>query len=241
MKLIKWIILLPIKILKLFFKIIGWLLNQIFGFLFGWIPDLDERMSGEMFEDYVKEVLKRNGYKKVKLTSRTGDYGTDILASYKGETYAFQCKLYKKPVGVAAVQQAYAGREYYGCDWAVVVTNSTYTRQAITLAKSNDVLLWDGEDLKRLKRKANAHALFHRYKDEHVENVHPYHDVIQLLLSEGFASTELLSHQLKYSEHKAHYILEDLEFHDLVSGEDDLGIRDLLFDNEEDALKSLSD
>lgn len=236
---IRWIFKLIGFIIRLLLKFICRILESLFGFFFGWIPDLDERMSGEMFEDYVKEILKRNGYKKVKLTKRSHDYGIDILAELKGETYAFQCKLYSKPVGVAAVQQVYAGYVYYDCDYAVVVTNQTFTRQAIALAESNGVLLWDGHKLNQLKRKANARALFHRYKED--ESIHPYQEVIQLLLKEGYGSNDLLMDHLGYSEHKAYYVLEDLEFHDLVSSEDDLGIRDLYFDNYQDAMSYLKE
>lgn len=147
----------------MFLKCIMWILKKVFGWIFGWIPDLDERMSGEQFEEYVQAVLMRNGYKDVTLTKRSGDFGVDILAKYKGESYAIQCKLYSRPVGVAAIQQAYTGCEYYGCDIPVVVTNQRFTSQAITLARSNGVELWDGERLKHLKRKANSRSLLRRY------------------------------------------------------------------------------
>lgn len=166
MKIIVWILKIPIYLLKWIGHFILFILKCLFGFLFGWIPDFDERMSGEEFEQYVQEILKRNGYKHVELTKRSGDYGVDILAQYKGEYYAFQCKKYAKPVGVAAVQQAYSGCQYYECDQAVVVTNHRFTAQAIALAQTNDVILWDGEKLDQLKRKANRRSLIHKSYDE---------------------------------------------------------------------------
>ena len=44
------------------FKIIGFIFYILFGWIFGWIGELDENMSGEKFEDYVKEVLKKNPF-----------------------------------------------------------------------------------------------------------------------------------------------------------------------------------
>lgn len=122
-----------------------------------------KHMSGEEFEEYVYEILKRIGYKHIRLTQKSGDYGVDILATYKGVHYAFQCKYYSKPVGVSAVQQAYSGCEYYDYDEAVVVTNQTFTRQAHALAMRNGVILWDGEKLNQMRRLANRHALFYRF------------------------------------------------------------------------------
>ena len=197
--------------IQIIFKIIMWLLKHLFGFLFGWIPDIDEKMSGEDFEEYVKEILKRNGYKNVNLTKRSGDYGVDILAEYKDVSYAIQCKFYSKPVGVAAIQQAYSGAVYYECDEAVVVTNHRFTSQAQTLAHTNDVMLWDGEVLNRMKRKANSRSLLKRHKEKDVENKeHPYTKVIQLIYDEGYASCLLLEEYFHYSHEKAYYILEDL-------------------------------
>lgn len=230
-----FIIKLPIYIIKLILKIIGFIFYILFGWIFGWIGELDETMSGEKFEDYVKEVLKKNGYKKVRLTKASGDYGVDILAEYKGVTYAFQCKLYAKPVGVAAIQQAYAGCEYYGCDEAVVVTNNTFTKAAVNLSMSNGVILWDGDKLKQLRRRANRHCLFHRYRKDEEIGTHPYYPIIDLLLSEGYASVSLLEDKFSFSKEKAYYILEDLEFYELVSNEDELGIRDILFEDKEEA------
>ncbi|MEG0592748.1 MAG: restriction endonuclease [Coprobacillus sp.] len=228
-KCIYFIIKIPFYLLRFVYIIIKWILTRFFGFLFGWIPDFDERMSGEEFEEYVKEILIRNSYKNVELTKRTGDYGVDILAEYKGIKYAIQCKKYAKPVGVAAVQQAYTGCEYYGCDEAVVVTNNRFTNQAIQLSQSNGVILWDKDILNKLKNKANSQSLFKRRYKEEVEVVLPYDKVIEVLLENGYASTALLVEQLGYTNQKAYYVLEDLEFHDLVSKEDPMGIRDLYF------------
>lgn len=201
---------------------------------------MNKKMTGKDFEVYVKEILKRIGYKNVRLTAHTNDYGIDILAEYKGELYGIQCKFYQKPVGVAAVQQAYAGSQYYECDWAVVVTNQTFTRQAINLSQSNDVILWNGETLEKMKRQANRKALFRHYPKEDLNiKTNPYDCVIQLLLNAGYASSTLLVNELHYSQEKAYYILEDLSYYGLVSAEDYLGIRDLYFLSYEEAMSCL--
>lgn len=45
-----------------------------------------------------------------------------------------------------AIQEAVASKGYYGDD-AMVATNSFFTRQAKELARRNDVILWDRDDL----------------------------------------------------------------------------------------------
>ena len=58
-------------------------------------------------------------------------------------TYAFQCKCYDKPIGVKAVQEVYAGRDYYDRMVGVVITNQYYTQPAIELAEKLKIVLWD--------------------------------------------------------------------------------------------------
>lgn len=67
------------------------------------------------------QVLRDNGFRHVEVTVECGDQGVDILAVRGGKTYAIQCKNYAGAVGNTAVQEAYAGAEYYGCDIPVVV------------------------------------------------------------------------------------------------------------------------
>ncbi len=109
-------------------------------------------LSGEEFEDYVALVLEDNGFRDVELTSASGDQGVDILATRGGKRYAIQCKNYEDAVGNFAVQEAFAGCEYYECDVAAVICPGTYTRAARELAESTGVLLWDGRRLSRMMK-----------------------------------------------------------------------------------------
>ena len=69
--------------------------------------------------------------------------GIDILAEKDGVTYAIQCKRYSAPVGVKAVQEAYAGRDYYDRMVGCVLTNQYFTQPAVEAAKKLKILLWD--------------------------------------------------------------------------------------------------
>ena len=78
------------------------------------------------------------------MTRGSGDYGIDILAEKDGVTYAVQCKRYTAPVGVKAIQEAYAGRDYYDRMVGAVMTNQYFTAPAVEAAKKLKILLWDG-------------------------------------------------------------------------------------------------
>ncbi len=86
----------------------------------------------------------------MEVTKGSGDFGVDILMS-KGEvTYAVQCKCYDKPIGVKAVQEVYAGKDYYERMIGVVMTNQYFTQPARELASGLRVILWDRDRLKNL-------------------------------------------------------------------------------------------
>jgi len=110
------------------------------------------RLDGQEFESYVAQVLEDNGFRHVALTKGSGDQGVDILAERGGKTYAIQCKNYEGAVGNFAVQEAYAGAQFYGCDLPAVICPGTFTRGAKELAETTGVLLWDGKKLSHMMK-----------------------------------------------------------------------------------------
>ena len=107
-------------------------------------------MEGHDFEHFCADLLRRRGFLDVEVTKASGDYGVDILAEKDGITYAIQCKCYAVPVGVSAVQEAYAGRDYYDRMVGVVMTNQYFTAPAVEAAKKLKILLWDRGYLDRM-------------------------------------------------------------------------------------------
>ena len=102
-----------------------------------------DEMEGHDFEYYCADLLKANGFLEVEVTKGSGDFGADILAEKEGITYAVQCKCYDKPIGVKAVQEVYAGRDYYDRMVGVVMTNQYFTQPAVELARKLNIMLWD--------------------------------------------------------------------------------------------------
>ena len=106
-------------------------------------------MNGYEYELACAEYLRKKGFRDVSVTQASRDQGADIIAFRKKEKCAVQCKYYQSPVGNKAVQEVYAAATYYGCDRAIVMTNSTFTKGAIELAESLQVELMPGVDFTR--------------------------------------------------------------------------------------------
>jgi len=113
------------------------------GFQKGRMASDIDTMNGHDFEYFCANLLKKRGFIDVTVTKGSGDYGIDILAEKEGVTYAVQCKAYAEPVGVKAVQEAFAGKEYYDRMVGVVMTNQYFTKPAVEAAKKLKILLWD--------------------------------------------------------------------------------------------------
>lgn len=98
--------------------------------------------TGHEYEHYVADRLIERGYRNVKVTKPSGDFGADVIGtSPSGRRECVQCKFYSKPVGVAAVQEVIGARGFYSCDDATVISTSGFTPAAEALARKNGVRL----------------------------------------------------------------------------------------------------
>ena len=114
------------------------------------VRELDT-LDGIAFEELVCEILCANDFELAENTPASRDFGVDILARKDGMTYAIQCKCYTAPVGVKAVQEAYAGRDYYDRMVGAVLTNQYFTASAVEAAKKLKILLWDRDYLEMME------------------------------------------------------------------------------------------
>lgn len=118
-------------------------------------PPVYDTMEGHDFEYYCADLLKNNGFYNVSVTQGSGDQGIDVLAEKGGVKYGIQCKCYSKDIGNKAVQEAFAGKTFYHCHVAAVLTNRFFTKSAQELAAVNQVLLWDRNQLEKFVQ--NSH------------------------------------------------------------------------------------
>jgi restriction system protein len=105
-----------------------------------------DNMTGEVFEDYLRSLLKARGY-NVSLTSTSGDYGADLILSIGSTRIVVQAKRYSCSVGIRAVQEIVAAKNYYDANEYWVITNKYFTTSALNLAQSNNVVLIDRDQL----------------------------------------------------------------------------------------------
>lgn len=115
------------------------------------ITEID-KMTGEDFEKLLKAYFEDEGY-KVSLTPKTNDYGADLILRKKKETIVVQAKRYNSKVGNKAVQEIVSAKPIYKATKAIVVTNNYFTKNAINLAKANDVALLDRKYLLKRSKK----------------------------------------------------------------------------------------
>jgi len=109
------------------------------------LEDVDA-MDGLDFEAYVAWLLEQQGF-AAEVTQGSGDLGVDVIAVYRERAVAVQVKRSSRPISRRAVSDAVAGKEHYGCETALVVTNSYFTEGAVALADSTDCRLVDREEL----------------------------------------------------------------------------------------------
>lgn len=110
------------------------------------IKQLDD-MEGHRFEYACADILRCNGFKNVKVTQGSGDFGVDIIAYKDGLKYAIQCKCYSNKLSNKPIQEVIGGMAYYNCSKGAVMTNQYFTNPAKELARVNNIELWDRDVL----------------------------------------------------------------------------------------------
>lgn len=109
-----------------------------------------DKMEGHDFEYACAEILKKNHFNNVTVTSGSGDHGVDIFAYKSDISYAIQCKRYNDTVPNDAVQAAFSAKNMFKKDIAVVMTNSYLSPHGMEEAESLNVKVWDREKLKKM-------------------------------------------------------------------------------------------
>nr|WP_227004148.1 MULTISPECIES: restriction endonuclease [Salicibibacter] len=104
-----------------------------------------DQMDGHQFEYFLVQLLKALGYRSVKGTKRSNDFGADLVMEKEKKKIVVQAKRYgyKQRVGIQAIQQVFAAIPFYQAQEAWVVTNSFYTASACKLAQACGVHLLD--------------------------------------------------------------------------------------------------
>ncbi|GGL12867.1 hypothetical protein Sme01_20540 [Sphaerisporangium melleum] len=91
-----------------------------------------DRMTGERFEHLVAELLRRDGFRKVRVVGKAGDGGVDVLAvAPDGVPFAVQCKRWSGNVGAPHVREFLGALAHtYAGHTGLLVTSSGFTPPA---------------------------------------------------------------------------------------------------------------
>jgi hypothetical protein len=105
------------------------------------MPAVDA-MTGTQFEILLEHLFAYKGYRVARVGGR-GDFGADLLLDDATGRTIVPAKRWTGVVRHEAIQEAVAAKAHYGAVHAMVVTQSTFSQHATTLARSNNVVLWD--------------------------------------------------------------------------------------------------
>jgi len=108
------------------------------------------------FEEFIAKLFSAMGY-NTEVTSKTGDYGIDVIARRGTETIAIQVKHYMEGNHVrnTDVQRLLGSMKLktIRATHGVLITTSRFTVQAKVQAEETDVELWDKNVLHQMVRK----------------------------------------------------------------------------------------
>ena len=113
-----------------------------------------DSLNGQEFEEFIADYFCYLGF-KTSLTPTSGDNGIDVIAKNKHISIGIQAKLYyNHNVGNKAIQEVFSGKNYYQLTHALVITNWTFSKPALTLANSLKVLTIDRNKLSHLLKQS---------------------------------------------------------------------------------------
>jgi restriction system protein len=108
-----------------------------------------DRMTGAQFEHYVAELMRRTGFRAVRVTGRAADLGADIIATTAdGRRVVVQCKRFAGSVGSPHVQRLNGTAwTIHGAEVTMLVTTGRLTANARELAGRCGIMLVDRDAL----------------------------------------------------------------------------------------------
>lgn len=110
-------------------------------------------MTPREFEEAVADLIVPLGHTDIRVIGGANDLGVDVpCGDRKGRKVAIQCKRYgcDNPISSSAVQTFMGGMVAHEADRGIIVTTSTFTGPARSLANDHDIVMIDGVGLTRM-------------------------------------------------------------------------------------------
>lgn len=126
-------------------------------------PFVLDGLDGYQFEELVAKIMKKKGYEKIKVTSKSRDGGKDItMENFEGDIILVECK-HQSFVGRPIIQKLQGAMNHEETQYkdknvkGIVVTSGNFSQEAIDYNKEigQEIELIDGKKLKELCRELN--------------------------------------------------------------------------------------
>lgn len=99
------------------------------------------------FEDFIIDLVTKLDYEIIKKVPQVNNQSVDFIATKDKVKFAFQCKFHNAPINNGTIKEIIYGVKFFDSHVGVVVTNNSFRKPARELADSNNIVLWDGDDL----------------------------------------------------------------------------------------------
>lgn len=106
-------------------------------------------MDAKEFEHTVADILRAMGYRDIRVVGGSGDLAVDITARHGKDKVVVQCKRYTSKKVTSPEMQMFIGMMLteHNTNKGIYVTTSSFTQDAVELARRHGIELWDGDRL----------------------------------------------------------------------------------------------
>lgn len=104
-------------------------------------------MDEAEFKRFCVKVLENNDFIDIVVLPVSDDERVTIVARKDEVKYALLCKYTANSVNDEAVKVIESGRKFYHCHVGVILTNTSFSKEAKELALNQNIILWDKEKL----------------------------------------------------------------------------------------------
>ena len=123
------------------------------------IKILDNYVNDMEFRNYIHGLLIKNDFKRVRIDDVTlcdddDDNDNDIIAFKDGEKYTIQTFL-NRSITLEELEETKRDIAKEKVKWAIVITNKGFHKEVADFADSNNIIIWDREQLKKLIENVN--------------------------------------------------------------------------------------
>ena len=126
-----------------------------------------DELDGYQFEDLVAKIMKKQGYRNIQVTNRSGDFGKDIIMEdSRDNIFIIECK-HQKNVGRPVIQKLQGAMQHEEkmkpnrniC--GIVVTSGLFSKEAMNYGEDfqQNIELIDGRKLKEICKRLNIVVL----------------------------------------------------------------------------------